>query len=1134
MRILRRIVIYFLGAVVVVLITGFMLRQQLARLVIRRTVAGLSRSINGFVVYEGIEGDIFSSPGIRNLKVMIRSDTYSFELVKVRYDLRSLLQRRIVLKEVDIINPDIRIAAGDTGGGTSQFKPIHLPNIAVHRLQIHNCRVWYDRQLRIDSAGFVLGLDANGTRLVMKVDSVHFRLTKEKISVARTGALITLVNDSLTVRNLEILTAHSRFTADGYVNLATGAVVIDRAELGVSLQEILKIPGQAQLRGSVHKTGGERRVELNGWVADLEQNELKLPRLTGACTLADSLLELKISGGSPELGAVVVNGRFNLSNFLFRAAIVMESVPVNRFMHSLPEFGLSARLDAYGRLNSLGQMLKMPDAGKGSDSLVIRLNGSASELGVETLAAVINYEHQAVELRELFIDGPAGRFNFVGRAKKGMLLAQCEMSGFDLKIAGKFLKVGLSGRADGRLRMTLAGDSWGFSGLVRVAGFGANGFEVTTGLIQADLSGRGGGVGLRLGEQVSGRLAVGGEGVKLAGREWNWAQFVWTGPEFDLQFEEDSTQLRMLGDVSLESSGLSAVIRDMNLVIRGDTVSLIDSCEVALHRDTLAVNGVRLSIAGGETEFELELTAGSISHLYLIGHQLNLKNLATLAGLKLDVSGSADISVAGSDSLTVDLKVDGLKLPAAELDFNFLKSRLAIFRNNVDIDYIKFVHHIDTSEIKGVLRYEWQPVLSIRQADLTVVLADPGNWILKVTRPYVEIPEGRIYALVQADWEPGMLNLSGRARVNDGVLIVPSVAARAERIQAELSFQKDRIVLEKLSGVTTRGVLTAEGFVQLNPALQVESLRYQTHFTGVSAVPIPAVYAIGSGDITVSWREGELALISGEARIDDALATIGFGGQPGAGGNGGSDINYDIRVRGERGLWLRNPQADIELGVDLTVRKIGEDVLYSGEMVSRQGRIYYLDHTLQLTEGRLLFDNVSSFNPQLDLTAELPVSGRHTNGPERLRLRVTGSLQEPVFAFSAEPPVWDETQIITYLSLNVTMDELSAMEQKELLSRLLAERVLGYFQTQVSKRVRDYISLDYLELETGLGGSEAARVTVGKYVTRNLYVSYTQSFADDFQPAFRIEYYLNRRNELVAERSMDGRYSLRYRFKLRF
>jgi autotransporter translocation and assembly factor TamB len=59
-------------------------------------------------------------------------------------------------------------------------------------------------------------------------------------------------------------------------------------------------------------------------------------------------------------------------------------------------------------------------------------------------------------------------------------------------------------------------------------------------------------------------------------------------------------------------------------------------------------------------------------------------------------------------------------------------------------------------------------------------------------------------------------------------------------------------------------------------------------------------------------------------------------------------------------------------------------------------------------------------------------------------------------------------------------------------------------------------------------------VTVGKYIGRNLYVSYTQSFTGDLQPVFRVEYFLNRKNELVGERTDDGRYALRYRFRLRY
>jgi autotransporter translocation and assembly factor TamB len=108
------------------------------------------------------------------------------------------------------------------------------------------------------------------------------------------------------------------------------------------------------------------------------------------------------------------------------------------------------------------------------------------------------------------------------------------------------------------------------------------------------------------------------------------------------------------------------------------------------------------------------------------------------------------------------------------------------------------------------------------------------------------------------------------------------------------------------------------------------------------------------------------------------------------------------------------------------------------------------------------------------------------------------------------------------------------MDQKEAVTRLLSERLLGYFQTQVSKRARGFASLDYLEFESGLLTGLDTKVTVGKYVGRNLYIAYTQNFSGDFQPAFRVEYYLDRRNELLAERTEAGRYSLRYRFKLRY
>lgn len=1134
MRWFRRAFFYFLVLMAGLLLVVFIFGQQIGRYLLRRTITGLGRAISGSVCYESIKGDIFSHPQVSKLLVISGSDTIFINRVTVRYNPLTLLRSKIVLSEVEILEPDIRIAQLGTDKVGGEKRGFRFPNVVIRRLEIRDGRLSLNRKLRADSMGMSLSLTAYGSNLQTNLDSLWCRLVDEEVSVRKLGAAILLNQDSIQVRNLVLMTTASRLRANINLNFTTGKFEINQVELGMNMQEILKVPGGLQLKGWAKK--GERglMVEAAGTASALVFQKMKLPPLSGHFQLLDSMAILKINGEDKELGRANIEAKLNLGNFLFNATVAIETIPVNRFVATSPEFALTATIEVAGRLNSLGVLAKKrTEKLRAPDSVNLRVRGSAQGLGVDTLYAVIDYQGEGVELREVAVSGPVGEFRFKGRVKKDLLVAQCEMSDFDLGVAGRFFRTNLTGRADGLLKLGLSGDSWILNGLVRVNGFGTKGFEVTNGLIQADVVGKDGrqpGIP----SQISGRVAVGGEGIKAGGQEWNWAQFVWTGPEFELRLEQDSIQVAALGDLNFEGARLAALIRSMQMVAWEETIRLKDSCEIVLNRDTLKISGAKVDMAEGRVELDLRIPPNTSPEVHLNAQQVNLQRIVRIAGQDIELSGIIGIEVRGSDRLTADFTVKDLKLSSAQIDIKHLTGELLLTQDDITVNYIKFVHHLDTTLIMGIIGYSRHPKFKIKRANLQLNLADPGIWVLSITQPYVEFREGRVYAQTQLQWEPEGLTLLGRGRVNDGVMFVPSVAAEVDRIQAELTFIKDRIVLEKLSGTTTRGILTGEGFAQLNPAWQCESLRYQTHFTKASVIPIPSVYAIGGGDITVSWRQGERVLISGEAIIDDALATMGFGGQSAGREADSSGVNYDIHIKGDRGIWLRNPQADIEFGIDLTVRMVDGEALYSGEMVSRQGAIYYLDHTLHLVEGRLTFDNVNGFDPQLNLIAEAPVSGRRNNGPNKIILKVTGSLQEPLFSFSSEPPVWDETQIISYLSLNVTMDELSVLEQKELLSRLLADRVLGYFQTQVSKRVREYISLDYLEVETGIIGKETAKVTLGKYVTQNLYVSYTQNFTDEFQPAFRIEYYLNRRNELVAERLANGRSSLRYQFKLRF
>ncbi|MEO0086432.1 MAG: translocation/assembly module TamB domain-containing protein, partial [candidate division WOR-3 bacterium] len=497
--------------------------------------------------------------------------------------------------------------------------------------------------------------------------------------------------------------------------------------------------------------------------------------------------------------------------------------------------------------------------------------------------------------------------------------------------------------------------------------------------------------------------------------------------------------------------------------------------------------------------------------------------------------GTLDFKLSGAETLRLAATCSDFEVAEAGIRLKRIEADVDIGRHGALVRRLGFVHRVDTTVAAGNIAYNLEPKFELGSLDLRVDLADPGPWFFGLTRPYVEVKEAQAYgsAVVSGDWRA--LQLDGRIRVSRAALYVPSIDASVDRAQAEITLAGDQIRVDKLSGRSTRGLVTVTGVYDMAPGLLVDSLRFLVRFNGAAASPIPDVYAIGGGEISVSWRPGEQTLIAGRVDVEEALVAMSFGG----GGNaaqpaGDEPVALDLDIRGERGIWLRNRDADIELAVDLRIKQSRAGTVYAGRLTSRQGSVYYLDHILRVTNGVMGFENIDRFNPDLDITAELPVRNHGNGAPDRILLRLTGTLEHPEFDFASEPAVWDAGQIVSYMSLNVTADELTAMEQKDVVTRMVTQRLLGYFQTRVARQVREYVALDYLEVETGLAGGHGASVTVGKYIGRNLYVSYSQNFSSQLQPAFTVQYYLDRRSEVLAERSVDGRYSLRYQFRLRY
>jgi len=175
-------------------------------------------------------------------------------------------------------------------------------------------------------------------------------------------------------------------------------------------------------------------------------------------------------------------------------------------------------------------------------------------------------------------------------------------------------------------------------------------------------------------------------------------------------------------------------------------------------------------------------------------------------------------------------------------------------------------------------------------------------------------------------------------------------------------------------------------------------------------------------------------------------------------------------------------------------------------------------------------------DPELDFWAEMDTRERdpETNQEIKIILHCTGNISEPIFEFFSEPPKYSEQDILTYMNLNITWRELESMKQGEYVGTVLPRSVLAWLESDVSRRLRAYTGLDYFRVEAPIfEPQEKTKVTVGKYISRNLFITYTYDITS-FSNEFNVEYFIDDRNEILIKRDETGEYSLQYQYRIRF
>jgi translocation and assembly module TamB len=225
-------------------------------------------------------------------------------------------------------------------------------------------------------------------------------------------------------------------------------------------------------------------------------------------------------------------------------------------------------------------------------------------------------------------------------------------------------------------------------------------------------------------------------------------------------------------------------------------------------------------------------------------------------------------------------------------------------------------------------------------------------------------------------------------------------------------------------------------------------------------------------------------------------------------------LRADIRVDIPRNAWVQGPGTAMEISGDLQMTKeLQQPFILSGGITMVRGFASVYGKKFVMQEGQVTFTGSPEINPFVNITIT------HTVSNYVVTIHVDGRARQPQINFSSTPEL-DQSDIISLLIVGKTMDRLTSSEQSSLSSQLggaAGSLVAGKLQEAIGGA----LGIDTLTISPG-DSSGAPGVSVGQYVTQDLYMSYEVGMGKDGGNRVGLEYSISRDLKLKASTNDKG------------
>jgi autotransporter translocation and assembly factor TamB len=382
----------------------------------------------------------------------------------------------------------------------------------------------------------------------------------------------------------------------------------------------------------------------------------------------------------------------------------------------------------------------------------------------------------------------------------------------------------------------------------------------------------------------------------------------------------------------------------------------------------------------------------------------------------------------------------------------------------------------------------------------------------------------------------------GHATLHDALVAQENLPLFLSSAQGRLTFSRNAIALENIRGALGTGTATLNGIVEIRSA----ELRTMSLQLSVRRARLPYPQGFRStvdtdltlrGDKTAQVLVGKVTVIRSDYLADFNLieqfaAQTSASSGPQAANPLLAGMSLNIAIVTRDGLYIDNQLARARARANLMLRGTFAYPVVTGRVEAVEGTIFFRGNRFEILRASADFTELKSLDPNLDIRAEADVK-RY-----RLRLDVTGDLNDPHLSLTSDPPL-PTVEIVLLLTAGISREDTTTgttLTDEELMRQGAASLLSAGLTGALDKRVRRIFGLESFRVDPYWVGSQkdpTARVTVTERLSKDLTVTYSRNLSTNEEQVVIIEYDVSRNLTLVASQDEKGDFGIDFRFRKR-